>query len=384
MTRFVVILVVLAALLALPSPAPSCGLCVLNGQPPPTFGQEWERAKLILFGTAQSSRFNSSGAPGSGTTDFRIDKVLKDDPFRGDKKVLELPRFIPILDPKKPPQFVVFCDVYKDKLDAYLGRPVNSLALLDYLEGVKSLPGKDRTQGLLYYFRYLDHPDETIAGDAFLEFARSSDLEIGKVARQLTPDKLRTLLKDPATKVERLSLFAFLLGACGNERDADFLKSMITQPSERTTQALDGLLGGYIQLRPKQGWELTYAILGDSKKHFLERFAVVRMLRFYHGWKPEEARKEVLHGLDLMVPDGDVADLAIEDLRRWKTWDLTDKILAQYGKASHATPIVRRAIVRYALCCPRPEAQRFVDSLRRLDGSLVREMEEGLELEKQK
>ena len=87
----------------------------------------------------------------------------------------------------------------------------------------------------------------------------------------------------------------------------------------------------------------------------------------------------MLKGLALAVPQGDVADLAVEDLRRWKIWDLTAKVLAQYGKATHDTPIVRRTIIRYALCCPQAEARQFIDNLRRLDPGLVRELEEGLE-----
>ena len=44
-----------------------------------------------------------------------------------------------------------------------------------------------------------------------------------------------------------------------------------------------------------------------------------------------------------------LADQAIEDLRRWGYWDLTTDVLAQYSKPTHAAPIVRRSIVRYAL-----------------------------------
>ena len=60
-------------------------------------------------------------------------------------------------------------------------------------------------------------------------------------------------------------------------------------------------------------------------------------------------------------------------------WDLTAKVLAQYGRPTHDTPIVRRTIIRYALCCPQPEARQFIANLRRLDPELVRELEEGLE-----
>src|SRR5262249_40317757 len=156
---------------------------------------------------------------------------------------------------------------------AYRGRPVTSSAVLDYLEKAKGLQGKDRTQVLLHYFQYLDHRDPTVAGDAFLEFAKSSDQEIGQAARHLAPDNLRGLLDDPKTPPERLGIFALLLGACGSERDAQQLRAMIERPTDRTVAALDGLLGGYIHLRPREGWDLVVAILADPRRSFAERYA---------------------------------------------------------------------------------------------------------------
>ena len=46
------------------------------------------------------------------------------------------------------------------------------------------------------------------------------------------------------------------------------------------------------------------------------------------------------------------------------------------AKASHAAPIVRRTILRYALSCPRtPESTQFLATVRRQDPALVRELE---------
>src|SRR5262249_46284785 len=151
-----------------------------------------------------------------------------------------------------------------------------------------------------------------------------------------------------------------------------------------TAGALGGLLSGYIQLRPREGWELALAILRDSRRPFTERLAVLGMLRFYHGWKPEETRREILRGLEALLPQSDLADLAVEDLRRWQLWDLTGEVLALYGKKDFDAPIQRRALVRYALSCPRAEANRFVAQLRKQDPDLVKDVEEALQFEKQK
>src|SRR5439155_2898654 len=147
---------------------------------------------------------------------------------------------------------------------------------------------------------------------------------------------------------------------------------------------LSGLLAGYIELKPRAGWELAVTMLGDSQRSFLERNAALGTLRFYHGWKPDESRREVLRGVSAVLGQGDIADIAVEDLRRWKMWDLTSDVLAQYGKKSHDAPLVRRTLIRYAICCPKPEAARFVNERRKEDAELVKEIEESLEFEKTK
>src|SRR5262249_7263558 len=109
---------------------------------------------------------------------------------------------------------------------------------------------------------------------------------------------------------------------------------------------------------------------------------VLRTLRFYYGWKPQESKERVLRGLASAIPQGDLADLAIEDLRRWQLWDLTDDVLAQYGKKSHDAPLMRRAIIRYALSCPKPQAAAFIIQRRRDDAEAVKDVDEGLQQEK--
>ncbi len=369
----------LAVLFAVACRAPACNLCNMNIQQAQSFRQEADQARLVLYGTLENPHLVGD----SGTTDLRIEAVLKTDPFLGSAKVVQLPRYVPV-DAKSPPHFVVFCDVFNNRLDPYRGVPLTSKAAVEYLKGALALDRRDRTAQLLYYFRYLEDADKELAGDAFLEFAKANDKEIGQVAGKLSPDRLRRLLQDEQTPPNRLGLYAFLLGACGGERDAALFRSLLQNPDDRMLPALDGVLGGYIQLRPREGWELAYALLGDEKKPFPVRYAVLRTLRFYHGWKPQDTRPQVLKGLALAVPQGDAADLAVEDLRRWQAWDLTAQVLAQYGKKSHSAPIMQRAIIRYALCCPNPEAVNFIAERRRQDPALVKDVEESLQFEKPK
>jgi hypothetical protein len=367
-------------LLAACSPAPACNLCNMNYQQSLTFRQEATQARLILYGTLDNPNLVGT----TGTTDLEIKAVIKEDKTFPVAKVVQLPRYVPVTDKKDPPRFVVFCDVFNNKLDPYRGVPCKTEAAVEYLKGAMALDGKDRSQVLLYYFRYLENPDKELAADAFLEFAKANDKEIGQVAGKLAADKLRGWLKDPQTPSYRLGLYAFMLGACGGDQDAAVLRALLENPNDQTTSALDGILGGYIQLRPREGWDLALGLLHDEKKPFPVRYAVLRTLRFYHGWKPEESRGNILKGLDTAVAQGDMADLAVEDLRRWQEWDLTKDVLAQYGQKSHSAPIMKRAIVRYALCCPQPAATAFVAERRKAEPDLVKDVEEALQFEKQK
>jgi len=112
--------------------------------------------------------------------------------------------------------------------------------------------------------------------------------------------------------------------------------------------------------------------------------AVLRTLRFYHGWKPDESKAQVLRGLATLVPEGDIADLAIEDLRLWEMWDLTPDVLAQYGKPTHGAPIMKRSLIRYALSSApaRKDAAEFLNARRLAEPDLVKEVEESLKYEK--
>jgi hypothetical protein len=364
-------------------PAPACTLCAGgNPQMASTFRQDVDQAKMVLYGVLKNAKqFNGT----AGTVDLHIDRVLKADPFLGDKKVLTLPRYVPA-DPKNPPRYLVFCDVFKGKVDPYRGIPVQSDGLVDYLKGAIGLDPKDRPAALLYFFRHLDSSDPDIANDAYLELAKATDQEIGQVAKRIDPEKLRKLIQDPQTPAGRLGLFCFMLGASGGDKDAEFLRGLVDKPAGRTAGAVDGALAGYIQLRPKEGWELAGRILKDSKRELPERLLALGTIRFYHGWKGQDVDADVLRALGGMLEDTTVADMAVEDLRRWKLWDHTGAVLGLWTRQGFDAPVARRSVVRYALTCPKPEAGRFLEQLRGTkDGKeLVKDVEESLQFEKMK
>jgi hypothetical protein len=84
-----------------------------------------------------------------------------------------------------------------------------------------------------------------------------------------------------------------------------------------------------------------------------------------------------------ILNQGELADIAIEEMRTWKIWDHTDQIIKLYNMKGFDAPIVQRSILRYALSCPEtPSSKAFVAERRKQEADLVKEVEEGLWLER--
>lgn len=362
-------------LIALPS-APACTFCSGPIRSQPTFRMRYAAAKIVAHGTLKNPRFDPQ--TDRGFTDFQFQTLLKDDPARKGIASLTIPQYLPVVG-DTPPDYLLFCDVIDGKLEAQPGlssRP----AVVEYLKAAAVLDDTDPAKKLGFFFKHLDSTDQAVSADAFLEFARASDTEILKAAGQFDAAMVRKLIGDPNAPIERLGVYAFLLGSCGKAADAEFLAAMLKQNPlpERTTSAFGGLLAGYILLSPKEGWPLAAAILADEKRGFAERLSALSTIRFFQATRAAECKADVLKCCAAILPCGDLADQAVEDLRRWGYWDLTKEVLAQYGKPTHSAPLVKRSIVRYALTCPNDEAKVFIASLRQSEPKLVKDVEEML------
>jgi hypothetical protein len=377
--------VILAGAVALLTAAPArpCSLCEGSAFQSPTFRQEaaLPMAKVILHGTIADPR--TAGL--TGETDFHIKTVLRSHTaLKGVTKIV-LPRYLPA-DKNDPPHYILFADVDGKKIDAYRGVPIKGKqASVDYLKKALALKAADAVANLQFYFKYLEDADPEVARDAFLEFAKASDADIARAAPKLDAAKLRGWLKSDKVPPYRLSVYALLLGACGKDADAKYLRGLFDSKEERYVGAADGTLGGYIAMKPKEGWELARSALADGRKSLPLRLAVLRTVRYFHGAKPKESREQVLKTMKAVLEQGELADLAAEDLRKWQLWDLTADVLKQYARKGNDSPLMRRAIVRYALCAPAKdkEAKAFVKARRADEPDVVEEVEEGLAIERE-
>jgi len=377
------LLAALVAVLSVPA-AHACSLCGDLGSYGLTFRQEaaLPMSKAIIYGSIANPR--TTGDARSGSTDFHVTRTLRAHAIMKEQKKLVLPRYLPVTDKNNPPKYVLFCDVDGKKLDPYRAVKLSGPAAAEYVKKAMALDPKDQAAALSFFFRHLDDPDPEVSRDAFLEFARAGDADIAKAAKSFDASKIRSWLKDEKTPTMRLGVYAVLLGLAGKSEDAAFLRGLLDAKEERMKGAADGVMAGYIALAPEEGWKLAREVLADGREPLTKRILLMRTLRFYQGAQPDKSKPHLLKSMKGVLDQGDLADLAVEDLRRWKVWDLTADILPLYGKKGYDSPLVERGIIRYALCAPSSErTQAFLKARRAQEPDVVGEVEEGLRLEKE-
>lgn len=385
MPRWLALIGLVAVLAGSESSAEACKFCC--GHKVLTLRQEAAGAKVVLFGTigksrlGQDSRGNPTPEGVEGTTDFLIEKVVRTTPLVGEAKLIELPRYLQAIPGQE--KFLIFADVHKGRLDPYRGM-VTSPTTVDYLNGLLTLDQKNSRLILAHAFRHLEHPDKVIADDAFAEFEQAEYKDLREVAPTLLPDLLARWLADPKVPLARKGLYALLLGHCGREQDARLLRKLLDDAAVKENPVFERVLVGYTLLCPSEGWARIHQAIGDESQAFLLRYQGMRAIRFFWDMRPEiVARKDLKDAMGLLLNQPDISDLAIEDLRRRGQWDTTASILALRQKeAFWKAPVMRRSIVRFALCCPLPAAAQLIGELRKSDTEFVQDVEEGLQWEK--
>lgn len=358
-------------------PAAACTFCGGGPAGRLTLREHHRAARVVIRGKLKNPRAAADG-PG-GTTELHVEQVLKADHAVGPGRVLVLPRYYPSVGAAAP-DYLLFCALSDGRPDPTHGVPATT-AVADYVGRAGALPD-DPARRLGFFFAHLEAADPTVSADAFLEFAKASDADLVAAKGALDPAKLRKLLFDPTAPADRLGVYAVMLGLSGGPADGAALAKLVAGPGplpERVGSNLGGFLAGYALLDPPAGWAALEAILADGRRPFPERLAAVGTVRFFQSTRPAETRTAVLRCELALLRQGELADLAIDDLRRWGWWDLTADVLARFDAPS-APPIVRRGVVRYALRCPDANARRFLVAVRQRDPALVARVEESLRL----
>jgi len=362
------VLTAILAALAFAVPAVSCPFCNATGT---TLATEFSGADLIVLATVEEA-IKDPDDISKNRSIIKVERVLKAHPAFDDPKTLTVQRYIPKVVGGKEPQWILFCYVTPEAIRKTAASVTSTLALADYsnayvdayrgdelpkgsqlpayLEGTRKLAGKPQTERLAFFFEYLESNEIFVSSDAFTEWGFADYKDVRTVAANLKPETLLAWLRDPGTLGSRLGLYGLLLGHCGKKEHAAELRKLLDDPGNKYSLGLDGLLAGYTLLDPKAGWEYVAALARETKKDFNTRYAALRTLRFFEESRPDltdaTARRDLFR--DILAQD-DIADMVIEDFRRWKKWDEAATILEWSKKETHDKGIVKRAILKFCI-----------------------------------
>jgi len=373
------LIVAVAAWLGLALTSPACPFCTMQGQ---TLTGEVNTAAMVLYGKLTNAKVKEE------TTDIDIEVVVKDHPARGKATKLTLSREIDLTGAGDKDRYLIFCDIFKGKIDPYRGMHLTAGSRLpEYLRGAIQVKDKPVGDRLAFFFDFLDSSDLEISNDAYKEFGNADYKDFKEVAPKLPADRVVKWLTTEQDKTPsfRVGLYASMLAHCSKnkEKDAAVLRALLNDPERKAGSGVDGIMAGYVMLKPKEGWDYLSGVLKDGKEDFMFRYAALRAVRFLHDYRSEViGKKQLVEGLCSMLSQDDIADLPVEDLRKWQAWDQADKVLAVAKSSAAKAPIVRRAILRYCLQCKgNATAEAYVNARRKEDPKAVEEAEELLKLE---
>jgi hypothetical protein len=368
----------LAAVLALitqVNASTCCPFCTMQGK---TLTGDVNEASMVLYGKLTNANEKNN------TTDIQIELVVKDNAVRGTRKQITLSKFVDLERTGANDRFMVFCDLFKGSIDPFRGLALKAGSKLpEYLRGALALKDKPAKQRLRFYFDYLDNEDLEISNDAYKEFGNADYQHFKEVVKDVPVQRVVEWLGSDKTPSFRIGLYASIVGHAGKEKDAKVLRDLLNDPDRRGGTGNDGLLAGYAMLKPKEGWPYLLAALKNTKEDFMFRYAAVRAVRFLHDFRTDVvSKKDLVDGLCVLLKQDDIADLAIEDLRKWQSWDRADKVLEVVKTDGYKLPIVKRAVLRYCLQCKDSAAAKaHVEARRKADPEAVKEAEELLKLE---
>ncbi len=382
----------------------ACPFCSTQGQ---TLAGELAAADMIVVATVVSAERDEKDFTKSRTT-LKIDKTVKPHPAYEKAAEITIPRYIPTEKGKAPPQLLLFCYVNTDStdaavsavasvaavfpqyrnanIDAYRGDEIRAKSKLpDYLEAARKLQSASAQARLEFYFKHLEDDDLFISSDAYMEFGNADYKDVQALAKTLPADTLVKWLKDPNTVASRYGLYGMLLGHCGKAEHAATLKKLVAEPDNAFSLGLDGMLAGYVLLDPKDGWDVLTGIAADRKREFTTRYAALRTIRFFHDHRADLVPADkILAGMKALATLDDIADIAIDDLRRWQQWDQTEFVLGLADKETHADPLVKRSILKFAILASKngsKPAGEYVEGVRKLKPQVVADAEALVESE---
>ncbi len=253
-----------------------------------------------------------------------------------------------------------------------------------YLRRLGELPEKG-PERLAFFQQHLEDEDETLARDAYDEFAIAPYADVRSIKETMHPEQLLAWIEDPRVQANRRRLYATMLGVCGSKEDARRIGTLLAGDGLSPEQAearsgLDALIACYVALEGPQALDLVDRLFLERSSAdgtprevpFTETYAAVMALRFLGEESDLVPRDRVLASLRLLLAEPKLADLVIADLARWQDWSAIGTLVNLFKEATADNIFVREPIVNYLRACPLPEAAAAVAELDKIDPEAVR------------
>lgn len=229
----------------------------------------------------------------------------------------------------------------------------------------KDVPDSAKAERAVWFLPYLEHALPAIADDAYAELYQLSYSSLVALREELPREKLRNWIQNPNTKRDRLDLYGICLGLAGTQDDVEPLKSIVLNTGPKTRFGLAGAISAYLMLGGNEALDVieqqrlrknTYT--GPNGEElpipFPETYAVIQALRNLWNNDPGEISRERLKQcMRLLLDNGAISDLVVNDLARWKDWSVQDRLVKMYNSEDLKIPWTKRSIIRYLLQCSR-------------------------------
>jgi hypothetical protein len=361
------LLVLVTAVLASAKPVLACPFCSAMSE---TLSETMANQDVVVI--ARMGKVPAEGlAPGQAVAKvaFDVKEVLKGQEFMQGTRQFEAVFFG---DPtQQSDKSFLLLGMDPPKLAWSAAQPLSKNAV-SYIRQLPELPNEG-TERLAFFHRYLEHPDELLASDAYEEFARTSYDVVIDLKEQMDRPQLIEWIKDPRVPVNRRRLFLTMLGVCGSRQDLPFLEQLMRSPDRDTNSGLDALIGCYLTLAGEEGMPLIEQLFIKNKEaEYADTYAAIMALRFHGSETDVVPRDRILEALRHVLERPELADLVIPDLARWEDWSVMARMVELFKEAEEGASWVRVPVVNYLRACPEAEAEKYIRELEKIDPDAVK------------
>ena len=241
-----------------------------------------------------------------------------------------------------------------------------------YVRSLSGLPKKGADR-LAFFQDYLEDEDAFLSQDAYDEFARAPYKEVMDLKDKMDHDQIVRWIKDLEIPASRRRLYFVMLSICGGPDDLPMLEEMLKSDDRKTKAGLDAMIGGYLALTGPDGMPLIEELfLKNKEAEYADTYAAIMALRFHGTETTIIPRKRILEGLRHILDRPQLADLIIPDLARWEDWSQVERLVELFKNVDEKTSWVRVPIINYLLQCPKPEAKKYIEELKKIDADAVK------------